>query len=366
MTYSNPAAIIAISILFPILGLAAVSLRFYTRVNARIRLGIDDWLTVPALAIECILAGLLIWGAATKALGDHLPAPDVPGPDGYLFSDSDRQIQYFFDWIGAFEFGLLKLSILFFYRRIFYTGTRTVFDIINMAFIVFVIVWMLAMGIGAIFLCKTDPRSAWGPVVVIASKCSAQLPFLEGYAISDFIMDVFIWTLPIPKIWGLHMTVRRKLAVIAVFLVGFLTLAASAARMAIYIVYIVNAFSQSDGETLVTYLLFWTMIECGLGVIVVCLPTLRSLYGKVSPGSILSGIKSALAMRSLESHAISEPGIQRLDSLDQSGKSSSSRSNLRGKNEGTLETYIVAAHDLEQQGTLSRHEIRVRDEVEQY
>ncbi|TEY52003.1 hypothetical protein BOTCAL_0261g00030 [Botryotinia calthae] len=355
MTYSNPAAIIAISVLFPILGLVAVSLRFYTRVNARVRLGVDDWLTIPALAIECILAGLLIWGAATKALGDHLPAPDVPGPDGYLFSDSNRQvrllkIQYFFDWIGAFEFGLLKLSILFFYRRIFYTGTRTVFDIINLAFIVFVIIWMLAMGIGAIFLCKTDPRSAWGPVVVIASKCSAQLPFLEGYAISDFIMDVFIWTLPIPK-------VKEALMV---------TLAASAARMAIYIVYIVNAFSQSDGETLVTYLLFWTMIECGLGVIVVCLPTLRSLYGKVSPGSILSGIKSALAIRSLESHGSLEPGIQRLDSLDQSGKASSSRSNLRGRNEGTLETYIVATQDLEQQGTVSKHEIRVRDEVEQY
>ncbi|KAF7870296.1 hypothetical protein EAF04_004042 [Stromatinia cepivora] len=183
MTYSNPSAIIAISVLFPILGLLAVSLRFYTRLNAKIRLGVENWLTIPALLIECILAGLLIWGAVIKALGDHLPAPDVPGPDGYLFSDSDRQvrllkIQYFFDWIGAFEFGLLKLSILFFYRRIFYTGTRTTFDIINMAFIIFVIVWVLAMGIGAIFLCKTDPQFAW--VLSLSLPQNAALSYLSS------------------------------------------------------------------------------------------------------------------------------------------------------------------------------------------
>lgn len=71
-------------------------------------------------------------------------------------------------------------------------------------------------------------------------------------------------------------------------------------------------------------------------------------------------------MRSLQSRGSAESGIQRLDSLDRSGKSSSSRTNLRGKNEGTLETYIVAGHDLEHQSTLPEREIRVRDEVEQH
>ena len=48
-TYATPAAVIVISILFPILGLIAVSLRFYTRTTAKIRLWVDDWLTIPAL-----------------------------------------------------------------------------------------------------------------------------------------------------------------------------------------------------------------------------------------------------------------------------------------------------------------------------
>jgi len=375
-TYATPAAVIVISVLFPILGLIAVSLRFYTRTKANIRLWIDDWLIVPALMLEFVMAGLMIWGATTQSLGDLLPTPDVPGPEGYLFSDSDQQIrlqqiQYFFDFIGVFAFGLLKLSILFFYRKIFCSAgvTNTKFGHVTMVMIVLVIVWTLAFGIGAIFLCGAHPTFAWAPVAVVAEQCSAQLPFLEGYAISDFIMDVLIWSLPLPKIWALHMTVRRKIAVAGVFLVGLLTIGASAARMAIYIKYIVNAFAQSDGETLITYLLFWTMIECGLGVIVVCLPTLRSLYGKMkmSPGSILSGIKSAFTMRSLQSRSSTQPGTSGFESYVKSAKSSSdhSTSTLRG-DDATMHTYIVGAPDLEKQDNLPESGIQVRNEVEQY
>lgn len=48
-TYTTPTSIIVISVLFPILGVIAVSLRFYTRTKAKIGLWIDDWLTLPAL-----------------------------------------------------------------------------------------------------------------------------------------------------------------------------------------------------------------------------------------------------------------------------------------------------------------------------
>jgi len=48
-TYATSAAVIVISILFPVIGTAVVSLRFYIRANAKTRPWIDDWLTVPAL-----------------------------------------------------------------------------------------------------------------------------------------------------------------------------------------------------------------------------------------------------------------------------------------------------------------------------
>ncbi|KAL4747571.1 hypothetical protein BDW72DRAFT_182588 [Aspergillus terricola var. indicus] len=88
--------------------------------------------------------------------------------------------------------------------------------------IMLVIVWTLVFGFGAIFLCGAHPENAWTPVAVVAEKCSLQLPLLEGYAISDFILDVFIWLLPLPRIWALNMSVCQKLGLVLDFLVGLL------------------------------------------------------------------------------------------------------------------------------------------------
>jgi len=49
MTYATPAAVIVVSVLFPVLGMIAVFLRFYTRSMQKAGFGIDDWLIIPAL-----------------------------------------------------------------------------------------------------------------------------------------------------------------------------------------------------------------------------------------------------------------------------------------------------------------------------
>jgi len=110
---------------------------------------------------------------------------------------------------GVFAFGLIKLSILFFYRKIFCsTGiNKSVFDKITKAAIAFIIAWTVAFGFGAIFLCKTEPSAAWGPLATIEVECVAQLPFLEGFAISDFITDSIILILPLPMVWVSRKTV---------------------------------------------------------------------------------------------------------------------------------------------------------------
>ncbi|KAI9148250.1 hypothetical protein HJFPF1_12078 [Paramyrothecium foliicola] len=390
--YATPGSVIFISIFFPILGAICVALRFYTRAKAKSALWWDDWLCIPALALELALAGLLIWGVSESALGGHLPFPDDPNPNAYLFFTSPeqvvlQQIQYYFDIIVVFAFGALKLSILLFYRKIFCVNRshRDAFDTITAAMIALVIVWTLSFGFGAIFLCGTRPAYAWAPVALVAEHCSAQLQFLEAYAITDFIMDCFIWSLPIPKIWGLHMAVRKKLTVIAIFLVGILmdlrvmtdmmdsTIGASAARMAIYIIYVVNAFAQSDGEQIITYLLFWTMIECGLGLVVVCLPTLRApmrtLFTAISPGSLISGIKSVFTTRSLKSEGSLELGVYRLDSVNQSHKALTSDWSRHAPTEEALHTSVVGPTDsdnLAGQVKPMKGAIYVRSEMQQH
>ncbi|KAF7539569.1 hypothetical protein G7054_g2059 [Neopestalotiopsis clavispora] len=378
--YTTPASVIFISIFFPILGATCVALRFYTRAKAKSAFWWDDWLCIPALIFELAMAALLIWGIAKSALGGHLPLPPDPSPNAYLFFTSSQQIilqqiQYFFDLIGVFAFGSLKLSILFFYRKIFCVSktNRDAFNIITALMIVIVIVWTLTFGIGAIFLCGARPAYAWAPIALVAEHCTAQLQFLEAYAISDFIMDCFIWSLPIPKIWGLHMAVRKRLSVIAIFLVGILTIGASGARMAIYIIYVVNAFAQSDGEKIITYLLFWTMIECGLGLMVVCLPALgvpmRTFLTAISPGSLISGIKSVFTTRSLKTEGSLEAGVYRLDSVSQSHKELTSDWSCYAPTEGALHTSVVGPTDSDyssRQVKPMNGAIYVRKEMQQY
>ena len=57
--YATPGGTYIVSILLPILGFIMVGLRIYTRRIQRARLGIDDWLMIPALVGEIPLSGAL-------------------------------------------------------------------------------------------------------------------------------------------------------------------------------------------------------------------------------------------------------------------------------------------------------------------
>lgn len=49
MTYATPETIIAVSVIFPVLSIIAVALRFHTRRLQKTGFQIDDWLILPAL-----------------------------------------------------------------------------------------------------------------------------------------------------------------------------------------------------------------------------------------------------------------------------------------------------------------------------
>lgn len=207
MGYANPTAIVVVSVLFPLIGAVAVALRFYTRHYMRAKPTLDDWLIVPAWLILCALGGLMIWGAATNSLGLPIPKPNVPGPEGFVFSYSPEQgrflmIQYLMDLLSVWGLGLIKLSILLFYRKIFCGAGvgRTMFDYTTRFMIGLIIIWTVAFGFGFIFICKTNFSAAWGTLAGLKKNCSGLLPFLQGFGISDFITDVMILALPIPKV----------------------------------------------------------------------------------------------------------------------------------------------------------------------
>jgi len=72
-----PSSLIATGILFPLLGMVAVGLRFVVRLRSKAFLGGDDWTILAAWFIVCGMAACQIFGkgqAAVVALGCFLPS----------------------------------------------------------------------------------------------------------------------------------------------------------------------------------------------------------------------------------------------------------------------------------------------------
>jgi hypothetical protein len=98
-----------------------------------------------------------------------------------------------------------KMSIIFLLRRIFVTSffkhTTTVFIVAQ------------------IFSC-TPVDAAWLPAKT--QTCIDNVAFYNAVAISNVVFDVTLLILPMPMVWKLQITHKKKFQVCGVFLVGAL------------------------------------------------------------------------------------------------------------------------------------------------
>ena len=113
---------------------------------------------------------------------------------------------------------LIKISILLFYYRLFGVGKafkNTVFVALAV-----VICWCIAIVLGTIFQCTPVEASWIRPYP--DGRCINNNSFLLGISISNVIIDCAILVLPAPPIWSLNLSVRRRIALTAIFLIGAL------------------------------------------------------------------------------------------------------------------------------------------------
>ena len=146
-------------------------------------------------------------------------------------------------WIvSVLAFGFIKLSVLFFYRRLFVKGTSTKFDVITKVAIGITLAWTIAFFLLTLFRCGRYINSQWGPLVDI-SRCLNGYNYTDALFVSDLITDLLVICLPIPivssqpcygtrpsladylQILRLRMTTQRKLGVIGVLLLGTMCVA---------------------------------------------------------------------------------------------------------------------------------------------
>ncbi|KAK3172901.1 hypothetical protein OEA41_006227 [Lepraria neglecta] len=151
-----------------------------------------------------------------------------------------QKIEFAFQLLMLIAYGLIKASILFFYRRLFVVGKSGAFNLITMSTVVVVFLWMIAFLGLFTFNCGSAVDAKWGSLLEVSKSCKFSFTAEEGMASSDFILDLFVFLLPFPVIWRLHMTKVRKCAISGVFLIGAAAIAASITRLIIYVQILTN------------------------------------------------------------------------------------------------------------------------------
>ncbi|KAG8532195.1 uncharacterized protein KY384_003836 [Bacidia gigantensis] len=204
----NVASLIGTAIALPLLGVIAVILRFYVRLRLRPTfIGIDDWLIVLAVVLVVGQCANQVVAAVIGMLGRD----NEPVVDWRVAHES--KIDYATLVIEKVTYSAMKLSVLFFYRRIFYQQRG--FRIANYILIVLISLWGIAFLFAEIFLCGANSHHG--------HPCAPQEWTSLWFAITEVIGDIAILSLPYPCIRKLQMSGRDKIGLSAIFFLGALT-----------------------------------------------------------------------------------------------------------------------------------------------
>ena len=224
--------IVAAAVCGIVIQVIVVALRFWSRaLSTGTHFWWDDWMVLAALVrpsvfswqMQCRL--ILIPMKPCSLLLCALNLYCVHIGYGSHFSDvlasgtSARQINMmvFATHIPYFTaITLVKLSALLFYARVFRDSRA--FRICLWTTGTLVVGWWIVSDLTTILTC-IPLRKQWD--TDIQGHCLNFITIFKGVTALNVLIDVIILVLPLPMLWKLHTTLRRKLMLTGAFVVGY-------------------------------------------------------------------------------------------------------------------------------------------------
>ncbi|KAI9656617.1 MAG: hypothetical protein M1821_004824 [Bathelium mastoideum] len=205
--------------------LIALALRFWSRAVAKkVRFWWDDWAALASAPFLVTLCALSIWFVS---LGFGLHVEEA------LHHGSPHRWDLIL-WIVnlVYNTGLscVKLSVVLFYFRVFRQIGLYRYAFWTAAFLV--VAWCIGNNFLSIFVCF-PVQSYWTGTPHRYCITNGD-GFLEA-TISNVIIDFIILLLPMPICWRLHLTTKRKIALVGAFICGYCTAVVSIVRLVIMI-----------------------------------------------------------------------------------------------------------------------------------
>ncbi|KAI5205513.1 hypothetical protein E4T42_00453 [Aureobasidium subglaciale] len=117
-------------------------------------------------------------------------------------------------------------------------------------------------------------------------KCINRPAFYIANAVCNSVSDLLILALPIPIVWNLALTRKKKITLSLVFAMGSAGCIVSIIRLRSIIAYL----QQGDGDLTytITDFVVWSAIETMMSMVCTCVPTLKPLFERYFRG-IFSG-----------------------------------------------------------------------------
>ncbi|KAF9891192.1 hypothetical protein FE257_004756 [Aspergillus nanangensis] len=220
---TRQASVFGIGISFSVFILIVICLRMYVRMKLIHAVGVDDILMVigSVFTFGLSIASMI---AAYYGTGKHIE--DIPeihlSPMLKVAIYSTRLI-----YVVAMLF--VKMSLLWFYLRL---DQRRC-----MKWSVYALMFMvIGLSVSSFFVLAFScypPAMFWDITGEVEGTCmamGAQQAFYDANGILNIITDIFIYITPIPMLWGLKITMRKKGALFGIFGLGILAVAAGCVR----------------------------------------------------------------------------------------------------------------------------------------
>ncbi|KAI0180667.1 hypothetical protein GGR52DRAFT_521182 [Hypoxylon sp. FL1284] len=275
--YDNPAGLIAGSVILELLVILCVGLRFYSKRWKGQRILASDWLILVALVIGTGMTIVEIYGVKVEALAYPLGATieDPRAVTGRLNKAKHIELSYLL--LGTAALGFIKLSVTFLYWHLF---AQVKFRRFLIVWMVVITAWATAFILAGLLECGSHLSALFGQPQEYLDHCGSAIP--SGWALvgSDVGTDLITLLIPVPVVLGLQMSTHRKVLTLLTFMIGALSVAASAVKAYIYISASLGLFTE-DAILILTGLSVWNLIEVQVGIIAACGPTLRSILSRL-------------------------------------------------------------------------------------
>ncbi|GLA79086.1 hypothetical protein AtubIFM55763_001754 [Aspergillus tubingensis] len=230
-------ALLAVTSVFTVTSLSALTLRFYARRLARLDLLADDWLALAALIFTLVYNSTLLAGTSRDIIANHTkPTAQT--------EVAARKYQLALQVIEIIALGLTKLSFFTLWKRVF--STHPVHRLCTFL-IGAVTVWMVAFILATTLQCGGHVSRIWSSIEDVNNSNTCASANM-----------------------GLNMWIGRKIGMIGLYIVGVYVTAISIART--YFTIVVS-YNNDEKESRLSFmhelslLALWAVVEVNVGIL---------------------------------------------------------------------------------------------------